>query len=139
MNQSLYDVGNGYEELKVKSDVIYNSFMNKDTTQLDNMIREIKEITDKKYPDLSNRYKEFSDRTLNDNVRIAKHAFLLFGLFMTPEYAKSLITPTPKVDPVKFELFYRIELPVLCTNLQNGVFTSLQEFVESARTTYIIL
>jgi hypothetical protein len=113
--------------------------MNKDTTQLDKMIREIKEITDKKYPDLSNRYKEFSERTLQDNVRIAKHAFLLFGLFMTPEYAKSLITPTPQVDPVKFELFYRIELPVLCTNLQNGIFTSLQEFVESARTTYIIL
>ena len=112
--------------------------MSRDTTQLDKMIKDIKEMTDKKHKGLSNRYKELSERTLNDNVRIAKHAFLLFGLYMNPEYAKSLVTPTPKVDPVKFQLFY-MELPKLCAKLQNGVFSSLQEFVEDARTLYVIL
>lgn len=139
MNQSIYDVATGYEELKTKSDVIYDAFMNRDTTNLDKMLSEIKEITEKKYPELSNRYKELTERTVCDSVRVAKHGMLLFGLYMTPEYAKTLVTPTPKVNPVKFELFYRTELPVLCNKLLNGVFSSLQEFVENARTIYIII
>lgn len=138
MNQSLYDCGNNYEELKRKSDVIYNAFMNRDTTDLNVLINEIKELTDKKHKGLSNRYKELSERTICDNVRIAKHAFLLFGLFMHPDYAKSLVTPNPRVDPVKFNQFY-IQLPLLISKLQNGIFSSLQEFVEDARTLYVII
>ena len=38
MNQSIYDVATGYEELKSKSDVIYDAFMNRDTTNLDKSI-----------------------------------------------------------------------------------------------------
>jgi len=139
MNQSLYDIGGSYEELRIQSDVIYNAFMNKDTTELDKMISDIHKITSEKHPELSQRYKDMTERTIGDPIRIAKHAYLLFGLFMSPEYAKSLVVPTPKVNPVKFELFYKTELPKLCTNLQNGVFTSIQEFVENARTAYIVL
>lgn len=139
MSQSLYDLGNSYEDLKMKSDAIYGAFMDRDTTQLDSMINDIKKIAENTYPSLSERFKELSERTLNGNVRIAKHAFLLFGLYLTPEYAKTLVQPKPKVDPMKFQLFYTTELPVLCNKLLNGKYTSLQEFVENARTTYIIL
>ena len=137
MSQSLYDVASVYDDTKMKSDVLYNAFMSRDTTDLDRMVSEIIEITKKKHPQLSSRFQKMADRTVSGSARIAKHAFLLFGLFMEPEYAKSLVMSEPKVDPVKFQLFYT-ELPKLCGKLQNGIFTSMQEFVEDARTLYII-
>ena len=139
MNQSIYDIANQLQTQKEESDVIYKCFMSRDTTLLDSMLKEMSEIVASKQPGLSERFHRLTQRTLQDNNRIAKHGYLLFGLFMLPQYAQSLITPTPRVNPVKFELFYRLELPKLCTNLQNGIYTSLQEFVETARTTYIIL
>ena len=139
-NQSIYDVSTAYDTVKQEADIIYNVFINRDTTTLDEMLQKIDDINQEKFTNLSNRYKQVVGRTIHDkDVRVAKHAMLMFGLYMTPEYAITLVKPTPKVNPIKFEVFYRVELPNLCEKLLNGHFTSLQEFVESARTTYIIL
>lgn len=135
--QSMYDMAQSYENVKMQSDAIYNAFMNKDSTELDKMLKEILDITNKKFPDLSGRFKEMTTLTLNDNSRVAKHALLLFGLYLTPEYAQSLVSPTPKVDPNKFKHFYMYVLPDLCQKHLNGHFTSLQEFVEYTRPAYI--
>jgi hypothetical protein len=135
--QSLYDLSESYELKKMESDALYNAFMNKDPSELNKMIQDIVDVTMKKYPDMSSRFKEMADLTLRDKSRIAKHGFLLFGLYLTPEYAKTLVTPIPKVDPNKFQAFYASVLPQLCQQHLNGHFTSLQEFVEYARPAYI--
>jgi hypothetical protein len=135
--QSLYDIAESYEKKKREADAIYNAFTNRDPTDLNKMLSEILELTRSRYPDLSNRFNELVDLTLTDNSRVAKHALLLFGLYLTPEYAKSLVHPVPKVDPHKFQQFYSKILPVICQQHLNGHFTSLQEFVEYARPAYI--
>lgn len=135
--QSMYDIAQSYENVKMESDVIYNAFMNKDSTELDKMIKEILDITNTKFPDLSTRFKEMTTLTLTDKSRVSKHALLMFGLYLTPEYAKTLVSPRPKVDPNKFKHFYMYVLPDLCQKHLNGHFTSLQEFVEYIRPAYI--
>lgn len=135
--QSMYDVAESYENVRIKSDIIYNAFMNKDSTDLDNMLKEILEITNKKFPNMSKRFTEMTQMAITDKSRIAKHALLLFGLYLTPDYAKTLVTPVPKVNPQKFQQFYMYILPDICQKHLNGHFTSLQEFVEYARPAYI--
>jgi hypothetical protein len=137
--QSLYDLARSFESKKMESDALYNAFMNKDPSELNKMIQEIVDVTTQKYPDMSSRFKEMADLTLRDKSRIAKHGFLLFGLYLTPEYAKTLVTPVPKVNPHKFQVFYATILPKLCQQHLNGQFTSLQEFVEYARPAYITM
>ena len=135
--QSLYDVAESYEKVKRDSDAIYNAFMNKDPTDLNKMLKEIIDITLNKFPDLSSRFKEMAELTLKDKSRVAKHGMLLFGLYLTPEYAKTLVHPVPKVNPHKFQEFYNKILPEICQQHLNGHFTSIQEFVEYARPAYI--
>lgn len=138
MTESMYDVFERHESQRMEADVIYKAFFHRDTTELDKMVDEIIRITKSTIPGLSKTYHELSERTLNDDARISKHAYLLFGLYLTPEYAKTLMEPNPMVNPVRFHYFYTIELPNLCNKWFNGVFTSLQEFVEEARTVYVI-
>jgi len=122
----------------MESDVLYKAFFHRDTAELDKMIDEIIRITKTNISGLSKTYYELSERTMNDDARISKHAYLLFGLYLTPEYAKTLLEPKPIVNPVRFRHFYTVELPKLCNQWLNGVFMSLQEFVEEARTVYVI-
>lgn len=137
MAQSIYDVAEYNEKQKMEADVLYNVFMNKDTTVLDKMCKEILDIINNKYPHLSNGFKKYTQMTLTDNARVSKHALLLFGLWLTPDYAKTLVTPVPKLDPNKFQVFYSTILPQMCHQHLNGHFTSLQQFVESIIPAYI--
>ena len=137
MAQSMYDVAEHYEKHKMEADVLYDAFMNKDTTKLNKMCKEILDMVNAKHPSLSEGFKKYTELTLVDNARISKHALLLFGLYLTPEYAKSLVTPVPKVDVNKFQTYYSQILPTICQQHLNGHFTSLQEFVEYAIQAYI--
>jgi hypothetical protein len=137
MSQSIYDVAEYNEKQKMKADIIYDAFMNKDTTNMDKMCKEILELVNSRYPNLSDGFKKYTDMTLTDDARISKQALLLFGLWLTPDYAKTLVTPTPKLNPNKFQVFYSTILPKMCNQLLTGHFTSLQEFVEFAIPTYI--
>ena len=80
------------------------------------------------------------DRTAHGDSRIAKHALLLFGLYLTPMYAKKLVDES-LVDPHRFTYYYQQHLPQLCQDHLNGKprVDSLQAFVEEARTRYIII
>lgn len=138
MTESIYDVFERQENQRLESDVLYRAFFDRDASTLNKMISEIMDKTNNDITGLSTTYHALSKRTLTDDARIAKHAYLLFGLYLTPAYAQSLITPNPIVNPVRFNHFYTIELPQLCNKWLNGVFTSLQEFVEEARTIYVI-
>ena len=138
MTQSLYDAAAVFEQQRMSSDILYRSFMNRDTSEMDAILTEIVDMVKTTNPTLSKRFHEVTDRTVNDNVRIAKHALLLFGLYLTPDYAKRLLQPKPKVNPEKFKRFYAKELPLLCTRLLDGTYTSMQEFVENARMVYVV-
>jgi hypothetical protein len=138
MSESIYDLFEAHDFQRMESDVLYKAFFHRDTSELDKMIDEIIRITKTNISGLSKTYYELSERTMNDDARISKHAYLLFGLYLTPEYAKTLLEPKPIVNPVRFRHFYTVELPKLCNQWLNGVFMSLQEFVEEARTVYVI-
>ena len=139
MSRSMYDVCEEFESQRMKADLILRVFWSKDTTELDTMNEEIMKITNARFKNMSARFQALSHRTISDKARLAKHAYLLFGLYLTPEYAKTLVQPTPRVDPTKFSLFYAKHLPTLCNNLLTGKYTSMAEFVEDARSTYILL
>lgn len=139
MSRSMYDACEEYDAQRMKADLLLRVFWTESTEELDKIIEEIMSITQTTFPTISNRFKELSQRTLTDKSRSAKHAYLLFGLYLTPSYAQTLISPTPKVDPTKFAIFYKEKLPTLCNNLLTGVYASLAEFVELARSDYILL
>ena len=80
------------------------------------------------------------ERAETGDSRIAKHAMLLFGLYLTPAYAKKLVDDA-LVDPQRFQYYYQYHLPQLCQDHLNSKprVDSLQAFVEEARTRYIII
>lgn len=133
----MYDVAEHFQDQKMKADILYDAFMNKDTTNLDKMCSDILALVNERYPKMSNTFKEVTQQTMTDNARISKHALLLFGLWLTPDYAKTLVHPEPKLDPNKFQQFYSTILSQACQNHLNGHFTSLQEFVEYIIPAYI--
>jgi len=136
----MYDVCEDHTVQQMKADLILRVFWSKDTTELDEIISNITEMVDKQFDNMSTTFHALSARTKKTGeARTAKHAYFLFGLYLMPEFAKTLLQPTPRVNPVKFRLFYTTELPTLCNNLLTGVYTSMSEFVEMARSAYILL
>jgi len=140
MQQSFYEVKQQYDTQREEADVIYKCFMSKDTRELDKIIKEIKDLTLAEFPQASKRLRDMMDRTAHGDSRIAKHALLLFGLYLTPMYAKKLVDES-LVDPHRFTYYYQQHLPQLCQDHLNGKprVDSLQAFVEEARTRYIII
>ncbi len=140
MQQSFYEVKQQYDTQREQSDIIYRCFMSKNTHDLDKIITEIKNLTLAEFPQASKRLRKMMDRTETSHSRIAKHAMLLFGLYLTPQYAKKLVDES-LVDPQRFQYYYKYHLPQLCQDHLNGKpkVDSLQAFVEEARTRYIII
>ncbi|MAT62898.1 MAG: hypothetical protein CL881_03775 [Dehalococcoidia bacterium] len=138
MSTTLYDLASANEQKKIESDIIYNILMNKETTLLDRLLTEIIDTTKKNHTDMSKRYHSMTERCIKDNSRIAKHGLFFFGLYLCPTFAESLIKPDPKVNPIKFSIFYNTILPQACTKLLNGEYSCLQEFVEDIRLQYVI-
>ncbi|MAJ81513.1 MAG: hypothetical protein CMF41_01205 [Legionellales bacterium] len=133
MSEELYDLYNFEENKRLQSDIIYYIMVSKDTTKLDDMLKQI--LANKNF---SKRFEKVTQRCLSDNSRIAKHGLFFFGLFLCPEFARSLVTPEPKLNPYKFKIFYETVLPKKCNDLLNGNISCLQRFVEEIRTEYII-
>ncbi len=140
MQQSFYEVKQQYDIQREQSDIIYRCFMSKNTQDLDKIITEIKNLTLAEFPQASKRLRKMMDRAETSHSRIAKHAMLLFGLYLTPQYAKKLVDES-LVDPQRFQYYYQYHLPQLCQDHLNGKpkVDSLQAFVEEARTRYIII
>ena len=140
MQQSFYEVKQQYDTQREQSDIIYRCFMSKNTQDLDKIITEIKNLTLAEFPQASKRLRKMMDRAETSHSRIAKHAMLLFGLYLTPQYAKKLVDDS-LVDPQRFQYYYQYHLPQLCQDHLNGKprVDSLQAFVEEARTRYIII
>ena len=140
MQRSFYEVKQQYDTQREQSDIIYRCFMSKNTRDLDKIITEIKNLTLAEFPQASKRLRKMMDRAETSHSRIAKHAMLLFGLYLTPTYAKKLVDES-LVDPQRFQYYYQYHLPQLCQDHLNGKpkVDSLQAFVEEARTRYIII
>lgn len=140
MQTSFYEEKQQLDKKRESADVIYRSFMDKNTHCLDNIIREIKDLTLAEFPQSSNRLRKMLQRALEDKSRVAKHAAMLFGLYLTPNYANKLLQEA-QVDPQRFSIFYQHHLPQMCQAHLNGQnkFDSLQAFVEEVRTIYIII
>ncbi len=140
MQQSFYEEKQNLDKKRQQADVIYKCFMDTNTDTLDTILREIKDITLAEFPQASERLRKMLNRALQDKSRVAKHGALLFGLFLTPEYANRLVKEV-RVDPKRFTYYYTKHLPTMCQDHLNGKpkFDSLQAFVEEARVRYIII
>jgi hypothetical protein len=140
MQTSFYEEKQQLDKKREEADVIYRAFMDKNTQCLDNIIREIRDLTLAEFTKASNRLRKMLQRALQDKSRVAKHAAMLFGLYLTPDYANKLLQEA-KVDPQRFSEYYQHHLPQMCQNHLNGKskFDSMQAFVEEARTAYIII
>jgi hypothetical protein len=140
MSRSMYDVCEEHTAQRMKADLILRVFWSNDTSELDKIILKITDMVGARFDNMSTTFHALSARTRKPGeARTAKHAYFLFGLYLIPEFARTLLQPTPVVDPTKFRLFYTTELPTLCNNLLTGVYTSMSEFVEMARSAYILL
>jgi len=140
MQQSFYEEKQKLDKQREDADIIYKSFMDPNTATVDTIIREIRDLTLAEFPEASDRLRSMLNRALQDKSRVAKHAAMLFGLMLTPQYANMLLQEV-KVDPNRFRHYYTAHLPVMCQNHLNGKpkFDSLQAFVEEARVRYIII
>ena len=140
MQQSFYEEKQNLDKKRQEADVLYKCFMDTDTDTLDTILREIKDITLAQFTQASERLRKMLSRALQDKSRVAKHGALLFGLFLTPEYANRLVKEV-RVDPKRFTHYYTTHLPAMCQDHLNGKpkFDSLQAFVEEARVRYIII
>mgnify|MGYP001158547254 FL=1 len=140
MQTSFYEEKQQLDKKREEADVIYRAFMDKNTQCVDNIIREIRDLTLAEFTQASNRLRKMLQRALQDKSRVAKHAAMLFGLYLTPDYANKLLQEA-KVDPQRFSAYYQHHLPQMCQNHLNGKskFDSMQAFVEEARTAYIII
>ncbi len=140
MQQSFYDEKQAIDQKREEADLIYKCFMCPDATALDTVIREIRDLTLAEFPKGSERLRTMLNRALTTDSRIAKHGALLFGLYLTPEYANKLLKEA-KVDPARFRCYYTQHLPKMCQDHLNGKprFDSMQAFVEEARVRYIII
>ena len=140
MQTSFYEEIQQLDKKREEADVIYRAFMDKNTQCVDNIIREIRDLTLAEFTQASNRLRKMLQRALEDKSRVAKHAAMLFGLYLTPDYANKLLQEA-KVDPQRFSAYYQHHLPQMCQNHLNGKskFDSMQAFVEEARTAYIII
>lgn len=132
-----------HEHLRMKSDLIYRILMSKDTSELDKILTTFRQQSLDEFPNISNVFKVQTSKALakSENYhRIAKHGLFFFYLWMKPEYAQRLCSSAnPKVDPVKFQLFYTEYLPKSCQALLQSKITTLQAFVERVRTEYVTL
>ena len=140
VKKSFYEEKQMIDKNRENTDVIYKAFMDKDTAVLDHMIKEIRDLTVAEFPQASNRLRDMINRALEDKSRVAKHGVLLFGLYLTPNYANKLLQEA-KVDPTRFREYYTKHLGQMCQHHLNGKakFDSMQAFVEEARTRYIII
>ena len=131
------------EQLKRKCDLIYRVMMSKDTTELDKILQTFRETTLKQYSNISEMFRVQTKKTIEGKEhysRIAKHGLFFFYLWMNPTYAQTLCSaPTPLVDPLKFERFYKTDLPNACQELLQTRITTLQAFVERVRTAYFTM
>lgn len=140
MQQSFYDEKQKIDKQREDADIIYKCFMSSDTSALNTIIREIRDLTLAEFPSGSDRLRSMLNRALEDESRIAKHGALLFGLYLTPDYANKLVKEA-RVDPGRFRCYYTQHLPKMCQDHLNGRprFDSMQAFVEEARVRYIII
>ena len=140
MEKSFYEEKRALDKQRENADVMYKAFMDKDTTVLDTMIKELKDLTMAEFPNSSNRLRDMLTRCMEDKSRVAKHGALLFGLYLTPEYANKLVRDA-RVDPTRFRNYYTQHLGQMCQDHLNGKakYDSMQAFVEEARVRYIII
>ena len=140
MQQSFYEEKQALDKQRESADLLYKCFMSGDTSVLNTVIREIRDLTMAEFPNSSERLRTMLNRALEDKSRIAKHGALLFGLYLTPDYANKLVQDG-KVEPIRFRHYYTCHLPEMCQNHLNGKakFDSLQAFVEEARVRYVII
>ncbi len=142
---SIYEEIARAEMLRRQADLIYRICMNEDTTELDTILESFRQKDINTYGNqLSDLFKYETKRLIeskdNKNYnRLGKHGYFFLMLYLNPDYAKSLIEPVPMVDPRKFKIFYKKNLPEACKMLFQNHTVTMQAFVEKVRNDYIFL
>ena len=142
---SIYEDIARAEELRREADLIWRICMNEDTTELDSILESFRQKDINTYGNqLSDLFKYevkgYIDSKDNQNYkRVGKHGYFFLMLYLNPEYAKSLLEPEPLVNPRKFRIFYKKNLPEACTMLFQTHCVTMQAFVEKVRSDYFFL
>ena len=82
--------------------------------------------------DLKPRYKTVIQQVLHKHDRIPKLAIIVFAIWLCPELRLGV-----KAQPRRFEPFEQ-HIQKICMDILEGRFLSVQEFVGSALTDYIV-
>ena len=91
--------------------------MSKDTTELDKILKTFQSQTLESYKNISKMFRVQTDKTINGKgtMRGLQNMVCFLLPLMNPAYAESLCSsPSPVVDPIKFERFYKEKLPKSC-------------------------
>lgn len=139
----LYIQAEQIETTRRKKDLLYNVFMNPDTTELDKTVQTfVKNLKESERfsgnNKMSTRMQRMLDITINDKNRLLKHSMILFALQME-NWAVKYFMDDNKSPPEKVSQFVSVDLKDTVNLLLKGSYTSLQAFVEDARWRYVTL
>lgn len=138
----LYKQAEKIEKERQEKDLLYNVFMNNDTTKLQETIvfftKKLKESDRFKDNPMSKRMLRMLDIVVKDDNRLLKHSFILFALQLEP-WAVKYFMEDNKSPPQKVSNFVSNNLKETVSLLLKGSYTSMQAFVEDARWQYVTL
>lgn len=138
----LYKQAEKIEKERQEKDLLYNVFMNDDTTKLKETIlfftKKLKESDRFKDNPMSKRLNRMLDIVVKDDNRLLKHSFILFSLQLEP-WAVKYFMEDNKSPPEKVSAFVSNNLKETVSLLLKGSYTSMQAFVEDARWQYVTL
>lgn len=138
----LYNQAENIENQRQEKDLLYNVFMNIDTTKLQETIlffvKKLKESDRFKDNPMSKRLIRMMDIVVKDDNRLLKHSFILFALQLEP-WAVKYFMEDNKSPPEKISNFVSNNLKETVSLLLKGSYTSMQAFVEDARWQYVTL
>ncbi len=129
------------EHKRQSQDLFYHILVNTEASTLNDICQKIKEHVTNTYGEdkMSRRLSLMLKKVVENNDRVAKHAFIFFALYYEPTIRQLFTKDTPRVPPEKFNYFVQKELKALLDKLAKGAFTSLRAFVEDTRWTYTTL
>jgi len=125
-----------------KTDLIYRILMNRDTTELDSILKKELDVVKTVHPNLGKLFNDQMHKILTDkqlDTRIPKHGWFFILLWMN--ISKTMVDDLMdnKVPPLKFKLFYDDHLSKYCNELFLSKINCLQQFVEKVRSIYVTL
>ena len=134
----LYNEAEKIEQARMTKDLLYSIIMNPNSTGLDKCCIEFVKKIKESHPNRSRRFDRMLDLCISDENRPLKHSLIFFALQLE-QWSVEYFLKDNKSDPNKISKFVSSELKDGVSQLLQGSYTSLQQFVEDARWRYVVL